>query len=121
MPCTVLVVDDSAPLRAVIRTSLKLGGYEVVEAASGHDALSLIDSRPVDVILSDINMPAMSGFAFLREVRRREAHKRTPFLLLTVESSAPQKAAAKEAGATGWITKPIDSESLLEAIARVTG
>ena len=119
MPRRVLVVDDSAPLRAVIHATLKLGGYEVVEAASGPQALALVDNEPIDMIVTDVNMPMMSGYAFVREVRSRPLHKTTPILLLTVESSDVHKAKAREVGATGWITKPIQAESLLETIARV--
>lgn len=118
-PCTILVVDDSPTMRGMIQRALVAGGYRVVSAADGVEALRELQDTTVHAILTDINMPGMDGLAFIRAVRQQGACARTPILALTTEGEADMKAAGKAAGATGWIVKPFDAEQLRETIGLV--
>jgi len=116
---TVLVVDDSPTMRGMIQRALVAGGYQVVEAADGVEALSRLERSQVDVILTDVNMPRMDGLAFIRAVRETTRFARTPILALTTEGESDMKAAGKAAGATGWIVKPFDPTQLCNVIGMV--
>jgi two-component system chemotaxis response regulator CheY len=118
-PCTVLVVDDSPTMRGMIQRALVAGGYHVVSAADGVDALRQLQDTTVHAILTDINMPRMDGLAFIRAVRQQDGFARTPILALTTEGEANMKAAGKAAGATGWLVKPFDPEQLRETVGLV--
>jgi two-component system chemotaxis response regulator CheY len=118
-PCTVLVVDDSPTMRGMIQRALVAGGYRVVSATDGIDALHQLRQTPVHLILTDINMPRMDGLAFIRTVRQHGGFTGVPILALTTEGEADVKAAGKAAGATGWIVKPFDPAQLCETIGMV--
>ena len=116
---TVLVVDDSPTMRGMIQRALVAGGYRVVEAADGVEALSRLEQDDMDAILTDVNMPRMDGLAFIRAVRAAPRFARIPILALTTEGEEAMKAAGKAAGATGWIVKPFDPEQLCSVIGMV--
>ncbi len=117
--CAVLVVDDSPTMRGMIRRALLAGGYRVVSATDGIDALRQLQDTTVHLILTDINMPRMDGLALIRAVRQHGGLARTPILALTTEGETDMKAAGKAAGATGWIVKPFDPAQLCETIGMV--
>ena len=117
---TVLVVDDSVSMRALVSDTLQNAGFKAVEAANGQEALGVVKTLPVlDLVITDLNMPVMDGIAFVQKFRQLAAFKYTPVLLLTTETRADQKDKAKAAGATGWLTKPFDPKQLLAVIQRV--
>lgn len=116
---TIMTVDDSASLRQMVRFVLAAGGYEVVEALDGVDALSKLAGVDVDLILSDINMPRMDGLELTRKIRAIPRYKFVPILLLTTESHPEKKQEGKAAGATGWIVKPFHPDQLLAAVKKV--
>jgi len=118
---TILAVDDSATMREMIFRSLSDIGYRVVLAVDGIDALDKLrtDASPA-VIITDINMPRMNGIALIDRVRREGPNRTTPILVLSTETDASWKARAREAGATGWITKPFNPERIAEAIRKVS-
>jgi two-component system chemotaxis response regulator CheY len=103
----------------MVSFTLKAAGYDVLEAADGAEALNLLKSKPVDLVLSDINMPNMNGLELTRQLRRQPAFSRTPIILLTTESDPGKKAEGRAAGATGWIIKPFNQDQLLAVIAKV--
>ena len=119
MSRTALVVDDSASMRSMVTYTLKTAGFTVVEGANGSEALRQLDAAPVQLIITDLNMPVMDGLTFIREARTRPRHRFTPILMLTTESQDEKKAEGKTAGATGWIVKPFDPERLLQVVSRV--
>ena len=117
---SVLSVDDSSTLRRMDPFTLKTAGYDVVEAGDGVEALRLLQSRTVDLVISDINMPNMDGLELTRQLRRKPGFSRTPILLLTTESDPGKKAEGRAAGATGSIvSKPFNQEQLLAVVAKV--
>jgi two-component system, chemotaxis family, chemotaxis protein CheY len=117
----ILAVDDSASLRQMVCFTLKEAGHEVVEAVDGVEALELARGMDVDLVISDVNMPNMDGITLVRELRGLCDYKFTPILLLTTEAADDKKQAGKAAGATGWLVKPFDPDTLLATIRRVLG
>ena len=116
----VLTVDDSKTMRDMLRMALTEAGHTVVQADDGVNGVEVLKAHPdVDVIVTDINMPRMDGYAFIEHVRRDTPNRTTPILVLTTESEPAKKQRAREAGATGWIVKPFDPQKLAAAIARV--
>jgi len=112
-------VDDSSTLRRMVSFTLKAAGYEVFEACDGVEALRVLKSHPVDLVISDINMPNMDGLELTRQLRQQPRFGRTPIILLTTESDPGKKADGRAAGATGWIVKPFNQEQLLAVVAKV--
>lgn len=119
MSTVILAVDDSASMRQMVTATLKSGGYEVVQAADGTEALAFARTKGVDLVLTDVNMPGMDGITLVKELRMLPSYRYTPMLMLTTESSQEKKQQGKQAGATGWIVKPFNPEQLLSTVARV--
>ncbi len=119
MPAMALVVDDSVSMRRMVAFTLSQAGFSVLEGENGQAALALLDGMAVELIITDVNMPVMDGFSFVREVRRRAEYAETPILMLTTDSEQERKAAGRSAGATGWIVKPFDPERLVEVVRRL--
>jgi two-component system chemotaxis response regulator CheY len=118
---SVLAVDDSTSMRNMVSFTLKSAGYEVVEAACGQEALQIAQTRKVDLVLTDINMPNMDGLSLIKALRALPTYRFTPILTLTTESAADMKQRGKAAGATGWIVKPFNPEQLLAVMKKVIG
>lgn len=116
---TIMTVDDSASLRQMISIVLRGGGYEVIEAVDGVDALSKLQGQDLHLFLTDINMPNMDGLEFTRRLRAMPQYKFVPIVLLTTESHAEKKAQGKSAGATAWIVKPFDPDQLMAVVRKV--
>jgi phosphoserine phosphatase RsbU/P len=108
----VLVVDDSRAQRHLIATSIRAWGYNVLQAASGQEALSLCARHPIDLILSDWMMPGMNGIDFCRALRTDQADRYTYFILLTSKSDKAAVAEGLEVGADDFLTKPVDPGEL---------
>ena len=85
------------------------------------NGLEVLEGMAPDAIISDINMPRLDGFGFIRAVRAIERMRGVPILVLTTESAPELKARAREAGATGWIVKPFDPGKLVKTVQMVTG
>ena len=116
---TIMTVDDSASLRQMVSVVLRGGGYDVVEAKDGLDALSKLKGRDLNLFLSDINMPGMDGLELTRKLRALPQYKFVPIVLLTTESHPEKKQEGKAAGATAWIVKPFTPEQLLAVVKKV--
>ncbi|MBL3658601.1 response regulator [Fulvivirga sediminis] len=120
MSKTVLIVDDSESIRDLVEMTLENAGYTVIKSFDGEDATyKLNTSRPVDLIITDLNMPNLDGIDFIKNVRANEKYSTVPILLLTTESQAIKKEKAKEVGATGWIVKPFVREKLIAIVKKV--
>jgi two-component system, chemotaxis family, chemotaxis protein CheY len=116
---TILVVDDSATIRQMLTCTLQEAGFEVLQGNNGQDGLDRLEANNVDLIISDLNMPVMDGYTFIRHVRGRADRRTTPIIVLTTESSVEKKTTGREAGASGWIVKPFSPEKLLQAIGKL--
>lgn len=119
MAKTALIIDDSTTMRQMVAFTLREAGYQVVEAENGQDALNKISAHPINIVVTDLNMPVMDGFTFIQNVRAMPSHKFLPILMLTTESQLSKKEQGKAVGATGWIVKPFDPEKLLQVVAKV--
>jgi two-component system, chemotaxis family, chemotaxis protein CheY len=116
----ILTVDDSASVRQMVRFTLSDAGYTVIEAADGQDALRLL-TRPVNLVITDLNMPHLDGIGLIRSLRANPAFKGIPILMLTTESQESRKLEGKAAGATGWIVKPFTMQQILAVVKKVLG
>ncbi|HEY1802993.1 MAG TPA: response regulator [Terracidiphilus sp.] len=114
-----LIVDDSSVMRKIVERSLRQAGLDTLvvhEAGSGVEGLEVLKTKPVDLILSDINMPAMDGLEFLRQLRAQNLAPGVPVVMITTESSEQHVKQAIEAGAKGYIRKPFTAEQVKERI-----
>ncbi|WP_029894647.1 response regulator [Desulfohalovibrio reitneri] len=118
MAKTIMTVDDSASVRQMVSMTLKNAGYDVIEAGDGKQALGKLGG-PVDMIVTDLNMPNMDGIELIRQVRANPKYKFIPIVMLTTESQAGRKQEGKAAGATGWIVKPFKPDQLLGVVQKV--
>ena len=113
----ILVIDDFATMRKVIRNLLKQVGYEnIIEAEDGVIALKILKSQQIDLIVSDWNMPNMTGLELLKAVRSDEDLKSTLFLMVTAEALQDNVIAAVKAGVSNYIVKPFTAELLNDKI-----
>src|SRR5260370_35023115 len=107
------MVDAEAQSRRVLRSTVAFRGYELVEAASGEEAVELAQKVKPDLILLDVNLPGMSGIETCREMRRFTA---APIIMLTVRNAERDKVVALDAGADVYVTKPFGIEELLARV-----
>jgi two-component system chemotaxis response regulator CheY len=120
MAKNILIVDDSESIREVVGLALRSEGYNVIVGVDGQHGLELLlENKNVNLIISDLNMPRLDGISFLKEVRKLDAFKYLPILILTTESQETKKIEAKNSGATGWIIKPFVKEKLLAVVKKV--
>ena len=119
MAKTILVIDDSASLRQVVRMALTGAGYDVLEAGDGKAALALLDGRQVNMSVCDINMPVMNGIEFVKAAKQLPAYKFMPILMLTTESQDSKKEEGKAAGAKAWMVKPFSPTQLVSAVGKL--
>lgn len=120
----VLIVDDSAVMRKIVERSLRQAGLEiseVVEAGNGIEALAAVNGGVPDLILSDINMPAMDGLEFLKQLSTLDAAKGVPVVMVTTEGSEARVVEALSVGAKGYIRKPFTPEQVKERVAPLVG
>lgn len=119
MAKTILIVDDSASVRQVVKIALTGAGYEVIEGVDGQDALSKLTGQKVHLIISDVNMPNMDGITFVKEVKKLAAYKFTPVIMLTTESQESKKQEGQAAGAKAWVVKPFQPAQMLAAVSKL--
>jgi two-component system chemotaxis response regulator CheY len=124
MSFNVLIVDDSNAMRSVIRKVIQLSGFRMdncYEAGNGKQALGVLASEWVDVILSDIHMPEMDGFALLKEIYRHDVFQNIPVIMISTEGSQERVNEAYALGAKGFIKKPFLPEELKRILHEVIG
>lgn len=119
MAKTILIVDDSASIRQVVSLTLKGAGYDVVDAVDGKDALTKLDGRKVNLVISDVNMPVMDGITFVKQMKTLPAYKFTPVIMLTTEGSEAMKRDGQAAGAKAWVVKPFQPAQMLDAVSKL--
>ncbi len=121
MAQSALVVDDSMTMRNMISVALKKLKFDVIMAKDGVDALEKSGHHHADIIITDINMPNMDGIELIRMLREQPKTQYTHILVISTESSDNVKQAGKSAGASGWITKPVQPEVLHRAVSKLCG
>ena len=116
----ILVVDDFSTMRRIVRTLLKELGYtNVDEAEDGVMALAKLKSEAFDFVVSDWNMPNMTGIDLLKAIRADAALKHLPVLMVTAEAKKENIIEAAQAGASGYIVKPFTAGTLDEKLAKI--
>lgn len=115
-----LVVDDFSTMRRIVRNLLKeLGFANVQEAEDGVDALSKLRSAEFDFVVSDWNMPNMTGIELLRSIRADARLKHLPVLMVTAEAKKENIIEAAQAGASGYVVKPFTAATLDEKLKKI--
>ena len=112
----VLVVDDEIHIVYVVAIKLRNNGYEVVTAANGAEAFELACAEKPDIIVTDFQMPAMTGLEFVEKIRQNEGTKDIPVILLTARNFAISKEQEQDLQISGCISKPFSPKELLENI-----
>jgi len=115
----ILIVEDDRDLREALVTTLELAKFRVREAASGQEALAALARDPVDMVVSDVNMPGMSGHELLAEVQRH--YPGLPMMLITAYGQISHAVSAMQSGAIDYLVKPFEPQVLVEAVTRVVG
>lgn len=121
----VLLAEDSASMRAFVRAALtasaKLGALEIVEAQSGFDALRLLPRGAWDLVITDINMPDINGLELISFIRKNEAHKATPILIISTASSERDRDRGMQLGASAYLVKPFTAEAIVDHVLAQMG
>lgn len=115
----VLIAEDNAVNRELLRELLEARGYAVVEACDGEDALTVIEQMQPDILLLDIGMPKLDGFAVIRKIRENPRLAPLPVLAVTAYAMQGDRERILNAGFDGYLSKPVTSRSLGEEIDRL--
>jgi len=113
-----LVVDDSLVMRKMVTQTLKSIGFDVIDAPNGRDALAKAKGVALTLVVTDVNMPIMSGMELIQALRQEGSHRFTPIVVLTTESG-DMRETARQAGATAWVVKPFNPEKLLTVVQQL--
>jgi two-component system, chemotaxis family, chemotaxis protein CheY len=122
MAYNVLIVDDSQITRKVIRKTVAISGFdlgECWEAENGREALNVINTHWVDLILTDLNMPVMNGLEMVSELKKNEEFQNIPVVLITTEGSETRLEEAYALGVTAYIQKPFQPEDIRDVLVRI--
>lgn len=115
----ILVVEDEPPLQQLLAYNLEAGGYEVVQAYDGEQALTMVEERVPDLVILDWMLPQVSGIEVCRRLRRRPDTAKVPIIFLTARTDEPDRLRGLETGADDFITKPFSPAELLARIRAV--
>ena len=124
MSLKVLIVDDSRAMRGMIRRVIAISGLEVsecLEAGDGLEALEVLGSNRVDVVLADINMPRMNGEELVQEMSKRGIIRSVSVIIISTDGTSLRRSRLTELGAAGYLTKPFVPEALRDEVERVLG
>jgi two-component system chemotaxis response regulator CheY len=118
----ILIVDDFATMRRIMKNILKQIGFSnIIEADDGTTALEELKKNSVDLIISDWNMPKMTGLDLLKQVRGMDDLKEVPFLMVTAEAQKQNVIDAVQAGVTNYVVKPFTAEAISEKLEKIFG
>ena len=117
----ILIADDTANGRELVKAVLENSGYEVYEARDGLEALASARELHPDLIILDLHMPGLDGFGVIETLRKDSAFEKTPVMALTASAMMGDRERALELGFTGYVTKPIRLAALRNEVARLLG
>jgi two-component system chemotaxis response regulator CheY len=116
----ILIVDDFATMRRILKNILKqLGFKNLVEADDGTSAWDVLEGQKIDLIISDWNMPKMTGLELLKKVRASDNLKKTPFLMVTAEAQKQNVIEAVQAGVSNYVVKPFTAEAISDKLEKI--
>lgn len=120
MSQTILVVDDSPTVVKFVSFSLKSGGYNVVTACDGMDAIEKLSNlaESVDLVITDLNMPNLDGYGLIETLRSNDQHRETPIIILSSEEGEADRQRGIDVGATSYLVKPFKSQLLLSEVSK---
>jgi two-component system, chemotaxis family, chemotaxis protein CheY len=124
MAYNILIVDDSIPMRAVIKKIIKASGFDVgecFEASNGREALKVLNEEWLDLVLTDYNMPDMNGLELVEEMKRDEALASMPVVMVTTEGSKERVEEFMAKGIIGYIKKPFTPEQIKQKLIEIMG
>lgn len=124
MAYNVLIVDDSATMRALVRKVLNISGLELgecLEGANGREALEILEQNWIDLVLVDLHMPVMDGAALVKALRQKPLWQTIPVVLITTEGRQEVLAPFFEYGVQGYIRKPFRPEDIKEKLQNILG
>jgi two-component system chemotaxis response regulator CheY len=116
----IMVVDDSPTVVKFVSFTLRSAGYKVLAACDGMDALEKLSSseRDVDLIITDLNMPNVDGYEFIKTVRENQRYKNVPIVILSSEGEEQDKRLGEDVGASSYLVKPFKPDILLAEVSR---
>lgn len=114
----ILVVDDVAVNREILKRRLIRRGFRITEASGGREALEIIDSQAIDLVLLDIMMPDIDGLEVVRTVRKTRTTRDLPIIMVSAKSFSEDVTQCIDLGANDYVTKPVDFDATLELIRR---
>jgi CheY-like chemotaxis protein len=112
----ILVVDDYVVIQRMLSTLLRNGGYDVVTAGSGQEALTQLNQRRFDLAIIDVTMPDMDGITLLEKVRMEQGNTTLPVIMLTASALDEDRIRSQAAGANNFLTKPVSSREMLDVV-----
>ncbi len=118
----ILVVDDFSTMRRIVRNLLVELGFSnalIQEADDGESAIAMLRKQPFDLVVTDWNMPNMTGLELLRAIRAEAALKQLPVLMVTAENNRDQIISAAQSGVSGYIVKPFTAITLKEKLTKI--
>ena len=124
MAYNVLIVDDSLPMRAVVKKTIKASGFMVgkfYDAGNGKEALEILRQEWMDLVVTDYNMPDMNGLELLSHMKADEILKTIPVVVITTEGSQQRVKEFMEGGAADYIKKPFTPEEIRNKLSRIMG
>jgi two-component system chemotaxis response regulator CheY len=124
MSYNILIVDDSLPMRAVIKKTLKLSGFDVgdvFEASNGKEALKVLREEWADLVISDYNMPEMNGLELIEEMKKDDVLRSIPVVMVTTEGSRGRVELFIETGVADYIRKPFTPEEIRSKLSKIMG
>jgi two-component system cell cycle response regulator DivK len=116
MNARILVVEDQEDNRTIMRDLLTHAGYEVIEAVSGDEGVSMAQTHVPDVILMDIQMPGLNGYEATRRIKADSALQHIPIIVVTSYAMSGDEEKAREAGCDAYLSKPVNARALLAEI-----
>jgi two-component system chemotaxis response regulator CheY len=117
---SILLVEDSATVRQMLSLNLKqLSGCRIFEAANGAEALAKLSAQPVDLILTDLNMPVMDGLKLVGFVRQNATLKDIPIIIITTRGADEDRERGLALGANAYISKPIQASALMQTVRKL--
>lgn len=118
MPKTILVVDDSATVRKFASISLAMQGFQIVTADDGMDAMEKLPMQNIDLVITDLNMPNMDGFEFIKSLRESPQYNELPIIILSSLSDEVNKARGREVGVNAYLVKPFSLERIQYEVSK---
>lgn len=117
-PVSILVVDDEDMIRSLLRLTLVRAGYEVTEAETGEEGIKIVREQKPDLVLLDVMMPGMDGFAVCEQIRQEPAVSEIPIIMLSARKDPHSRQKSRQIGATDYLTKPWATDELLWHVSK---